>query len=362
VDRHSTDKLKGSILPHQLRGTGYRAFLSAIALFGCVIAFYGAARAEGGCLQDCEFRGKTTVDDLITKQPLTDVRAFGAKGDGVVDDTASIQAALNFAEGLHGVVFFPRGTFKITSPLRIAPNVHLDGLGVGFGSVILPFNSAGISIRGIDLKKYNGFGFRNRIKGVTIVMKNAPEYPAIVINNAYTLKLEDLFVFDAGKGGGITIEGANHVTLTDVSVYGLDNGVGAGISIVDSDVKLYNMDIEGFRDGLLVEGDHGVHVLGGYIERNEGYAVKFQHASFNTVIGARIATGSKRGTAIGFLGDSQHNTVMGSSLNGLGGEATLLQDETSKNNLVINSDIRGKVKQGDQGLAVWSDFGGPPRP
>lgn len=335
-----------------------RAFGGSVVLLMLLVFSRNEASSEAGCAADCQFKGKITIEDLITKQPWTDVRAFGAKGDGTTDDTAAIQAAVSFAEEAHGIVFFPRGTYKITSPIKLPPNVHIDGLGVGFGSVILPFNSAGMTIRGADLKKYNGFGFRNRIKGVTIVMKNAPQFPAIVIDNAYTVKLEDLFVFEAGPGGGITISEANHITLQDVSVYGSGKGVGTGIGITNSDVKLYNMDIEAFRDGLVVQGDHGVHVLGGYIERNEGYAIKFQHSSFNTVIGARVATASKQGTAIGFLIGSRNNTIIGSSLNGLGGESTLHQDDTSRDNVVINSDVRGGVRKGVTGLAVWSDFGG----
>ena len=334
--------------------------IGGLIFFATTVEGPEAAKAQTLCAKDCTFNGKTTVDDLITKQPLTDVRAFGAKGDGANDDTAAIQAALNFAEGVHGIVFFPHGAYKITSPLKVAPNVHIEGMGVGFGSVILPFNSAGISIRGADLKKYNSMGFRNRIRGVTIVMKNAHPFPAIVIDSAYTLKLEDLFVIDAGEGGGITIAMANHVTVADVSVYGENKG--AGISIIDSDVKLYNMDIEGFRDGLVVQGDHGVHVLGGYIERNGEYAIKFQGASFNTVIGALAAAGWKGASVIGFLAGSHNNTVIGSSLNGLGGEATLVQDDASRNNVVINSDVRGGVKQGATTLAVWNAFGGGPPP
>lgn len=329
-------------------------------MLGLNIAIPAGAGAQTPCVADCRFTGKTTVEDLITKQPLTDVRAFGAMGDGKTDDTAAIQAALNFAEGKHGVVFFPHGTYKITAPLKVAPNVHIDGLGVGFGSVILPFETTGIAIRGADLKQYNHFGFRNRIKGVTIVMKHAPQFPAIVIDTAYTVKLEEAFVFDAGAGGGITITAANHVTVTDVSLYG--TGKGAGISVTDSDVKLYNMDIEGFHDGLVVRGDHGVQILGGYIERNDGYAIKFQGASFNTVIGARVAAGWKGGSVIGFLDGSHNNTVIGSSLNGLGGPATLVQDDASRNNVVINSDVRGKVKHGASRLAVWNEFGAPPSP
>jgi hypothetical protein len=45
------------------------------------------------------------------------VKDFGAVGDGVTDDTAAIQAAIDANGG--AVIFFPVGTYKITSPILI---------------------------------------------------------------------------------------------------------------------------------------------------------------------------------------------------------------------------------------------------
>lgn len=53
-------------------------------------------------------------DEEIT--PIN-VKYYGAVGDGVTDDTAAIQAALNASS----TVYFPKGTFKITSALNV-PN------------------------------------------------------------------------------------------------------------------------------------------------------------------------------------------------------------------------------------------------
>ena len=53
---------------------------------------------------------------------VANVRDFGAVGDGVVDDTAAIQAAIDSVNKL-GTVFFPKGTYKITDTIDI---IYID--------------------------------------------------------------------------------------------------------------------------------------------------------------------------------------------------------------------------------------------
>ena len=42
---------------------------------------------------------------------------LGAVGDGIVDDTAAIQAAIDDVPNTGGMVFVPTGNYKITAPL-----------------------------------------------------------------------------------------------------------------------------------------------------------------------------------------------------------------------------------------------------
>jgi parallel beta-helix repeat protein len=75
------------------------------------------------------------------------VKDFGAKGDGVTDDTVAINRALT--DGAGKEVYFPTGTYSISSTLVIQSNTRLAGVGQG-GSVIklstgFPAASAGLA-------------------------------------------------------------------------------------------------------------------------------------------------------------------------------------------------------------------------
>jgi hypothetical protein len=59
------------------------------------------------------------------------VKDFGAKGDGVTDDTAAIQAAINSFPTGWGTVHFPKGVYLVTSTLTVAQDaINLVGDGM----------------------------------------------------------------------------------------------------------------------------------------------------------------------------------------------------------------------------------------
>lgn len=71
----------------------------------------------------------TTVQDKLRES--VSVKDFGAVGDGVADDTAAIQAAVDSLEANGGgVLSFPRGTYLISSTITVnASNIMLLGEG-----------------------------------------------------------------------------------------------------------------------------------------------------------------------------------------------------------------------------------------
>src|SRR5262249_55878751 len=73
-----------------------------------------------------------------TIEIVFNVKNYGAKGDNVNDDTAAAQSAITACQAAGGgIVFFPPGTYKLTSPLLITSDkVIIKGAGMG-----VPFNN-----------------------------------------------------------------------------------------------------------------------------------------------------------------------------------------------------------------------------
>lgn len=102
---------------------------------------------------------------VTTKSPApvangpANVRAWGAKGDGKHDDTRAIQGAVNSlptygqAPSHGGRVFFPRGAYVITAPIRLGVGIDLEGesqdsariVNRGQGHALVLTNTGGMS-------------------------------------------------------------------------------------------------------------------------------------------------------------------------------------------------------------------------
>lgn len=68
----------------------------------------------------------TTANRTIAEKfaEFISVKDYGAVGNGVADDTTAIQAAI---DANAGVIYFPSGTYNISTPLRITTGIVLQG-------------------------------------------------------------------------------------------------------------------------------------------------------------------------------------------------------------------------------------------
>lgn len=72
---------------------------------------------------------KITGDRLDLLSNYVTPQMFGAKADGVTDDTAAIQAMFNNVAGV-GKVYFPHGSYLTTAPIIVekVPDIEMDGM------------------------------------------------------------------------------------------------------------------------------------------------------------------------------------------------------------------------------------------
>lgn len=96
-----------------------------------ILARYGQGMASGvsGDALDISYQPAGVGAELTTVEAklkeFVSVKDFGAVGDGITDDTAAIQAAINYcvSKGL----YFPSGTYKTTSQLSISSPTFAPG-------------------------------------------------------------------------------------------------------------------------------------------------------------------------------------------------------------------------------------------
>lgn len=63
----------------------------------------------------------------IKSNPLIDARLYGVKGDGVTDDTAALQAWLNYIGANGKTGFLPNGRYRVTTTLTLSASANIMG-------------------------------------------------------------------------------------------------------------------------------------------------------------------------------------------------------------------------------------------
>lgn len=185
------------------------------------------------------------TNDLL---PFISVKSYGAKGDGVTDDTNAIKSALNdLVPAVGGTIYFPTGTYIISETILIGGNVTIYGDGV-FNSLIKLADNSNCNIISNDENtimyyiKIHDIGLdgnaQNNTSGSGILLHNASDsqiYNVRIANfkddgihftaNDYSLAPMIYNCFIRGKndyttGSGIFCDGA----VTDVFINNVDIG------------------------------------------------------------------------------------------------------------------------------------------
>ena len=121
-----TDEIQGNLNIRDFSGTG----------------LHGNLLVERNLTIGGSILGRGATPDWVNARSA----AYGALGDGVTDDTAAIQAALNAARPGQ-VVYLPQGTYAVTAPLTVPASVVMSGSSgnvlslTSYGSILKPLAS-----------------------------------------------------------------------------------------------------------------------------------------------------------------------------------------------------------------------------
>lgn len=302
---------------------------------------------------------------------LFNVIDSGATGDGVTDDTADLQAAIDLAEAAGGTVYFPQGDYLITATLVIdSDNVTLLGTGgasriiaaTGSGDIALTVASENVKIKDMVF-----------VGGVSTEPAAANEAVKL-LNGAIRTEISGcLFTGDsASTGFNVQVRGDAGATDTRITnnhfervIGDATSGYGYGIQLAGAlrAIISNNVSVQG-----TVHGRHHVYLSttstdcvvsdnvlrGGYsacitVYTPSGSSSEQNVFSGNTIDGLGTAASGTNGGMVELVGGVRNNVITGNTIYNSAVHGIKIEsrgDSTCTGNMVTGNSVFTCVKSG----------------
>jgi hypothetical protein len=178
---------------------------------------------------------------------------YGAVGDGVTDDTAAVQAAINALGASGGTVYLPSGIYRITSSLTVSTaigNIAFRGVGGPGEAAATGLGTSELLVDGAiwGLQIYVGAGscqFRGPcIRDLCFEDKNGNALGGIQLGNVSNFRVHDVTCSDFTVGVGLQVVGSS------ASQYG----------------EIHGYNARGSKVALDLVDTNGCRIFGGYIQ------------------------------------------------------------------------------------------------
>lgn len=262
---------------------------------------------------------------------IFNIRDYGARGDGITDDTESVLKAIGNCTLNSGVLYIPSGTYVITSSLIFNTNNQFTIRGDGMNSilywqfdnhliVISPESNneiAQITIRDFAVtsnaipKSLDRFVIyaenlvRSHIEHLIFNTNDSKLYPiagGISMNGvADTNTVRDVIMWDI-KGTGIEIGYGSEVRILGGRIVGLaqrfDQSIGIHIMGNNGGVHIENTDIIALATGILIANSNGagsnreIFISQATIDSN-GQGLIIRDNSYVSIVGIWAASSTK---------------------------------------------------------------------
>lgn len=246
------------------------------------------------------------LSDIVLNDPADDVvsvKRFGAKGDGVTNDTAAIQAALAALQAAGGGgMYFPAGRYLVDAGTLNVTNVRVTIYGDGMNNTRIQAASGAGTILTITQNDFTGPVL---VRDLSIITYTQETHTGLrIVGNATDSQLNRVQaraevrnvevrgdnVASAGPLDGIVISNCHNLLFSKVFVSGRNDGTGtrAGMTKMSAGVRIVGSS-SGIPSDFTIQGCyvyHGVygfHLSGGIEGSNfaQCYAIAVDHGYYS---------------------------------------------------------------------------------
>lgn len=183
-----------------------------------------ATNSLGSGFQYLESAGATARSyTTVLGELVVSVKDFGAVGDGTTDDTVAVQAASDRVEARGGGwVYFPKGTYKVTSAISV-DTVGVSWRGAGRGiSVIKNFSTTG---NAVTINVGSAIDSKITIVDIGITANTTSSGKAIVVTNGNRIRVQNCAV--ALHRTGIDVSAVTEALVDGCTVESTDDNAAA---------------------------------------------------------------------------------------------------------------------------------------
>ncbi len=320
---------------------------------------------------------------------VVNVKDFGAKGDGVTDDTAALQAALDFAKDNSKKVYIPRGVsgngaYLTKSTLNIYSGLRIYGDSFKSSVIICLDNSglkAEVGAKGVLIENLTIYS--NKLHTITPNNSVGISFPGTAQNRPYYNKLSNVFIdgfsrslvleyswatqimgcyFNrTGKGLHSTGLGVNNfMSYCTLGSNVAKGSIGIHISGTTEGWMISNNLVDSFDKGIELSSASHNYITNNIIDHCVTNCIVWSNNSINQVVsGNYLALNDGTGTAINAYNTSLHFQQDGHSIT----DNTIVPYGKATNGIALQvgdseTRVRGNsVRKGLVGFAVRI-FGG----
>ena len=261
---------------------------------------------------------------------VINARDTGARGDGLTDDTAAIQLAIDRAAGTGGTVLVPDGTYMVNALVSISLKSDMT-LRLSDGAILKAMPNAETNYSIIKIEKVsnaNLVGGTLQGERYEHLGKLGEWGMGVYVNAASDISIAQITAKDAW-GDGFYIRGASkNITFCAVKA---DNNRRQGMSIISVDGLLVkdsifsNTNGTAPQAGLDIEPNendtvNNVKILNSRFLDNRGIGVQIYRGPDskslikNVFVSGNTITGNKSGGL--WIANSNHNQVIGNTVQG----------------------------------------------